>query len=334
MRASGSMLGASLTWSLVTASTTSCSPSNRDPRIGAKLCRVPNRPVSTRIHSGCPVWSSRYTLVILPILLPSASTAARRMYCSVSCGVVMAVFLPLFALYWPYVAYADVRAMRRGTRHAGLPSQDSRKQRRLTTVRFQKNCRVRVSLRRRPPGRPDDRSAGDFHVATGGGGHQKLVWIVIGIVVLAGVLAAVVMLVPRIRRLASQQVRPHLVTIWTDLKAIASQPRKIVYVLAGSTASQLFIALCLGASLHAVGQHASLATLIAVLTLASIIGGAVPVPGGAGVIEVGLVGGLTAAGIPQSAAVAAALIERAVTAYLPLIWGWATPVWMRHREYI
>jgi glycosyltransferase 2 family protein len=144
----------------------------------------------------------------------------------------------------------------------------------------------------------------------------------------------VVMLVPCIRRLASQKVRPHLVTVWTDLKAIATQPRKIVYVLAGSTASQLFIALCLGASLHAVGQHASLATLIVVLTLASIIGGAVPVPGGAGVIEVGLVGGLTAAGIPQSAAVAAALIERAVTAYLPLIWGWATLVWMRHREYI
>jgi uncharacterized membrane protein YbhN (UPF0104 family) len=167
-----------------------------------------------------------------------------------------------------------------------------------------------------------------------GGGHQDLVWIVIGAVVLAGVLAAVVTLVPHIRRLVSQKVRPHLVTIWTGLKAIATQPRKIVYVLAGSTASQLFIALCLGASLHAVGQHASLATLIVVLTLASIIGGAVPVPGGAGVIEVGLVGGLTAAGIPQSAAVAAALIERAVTAYLPLIWGWATLVWMRHREYI
>src|SRR6185312_8996430 len=96
MRASGSTLGASLTWSLDTTSTTSCSPSSREPRIGAKLCRVPNRPVSTRIHSGCRVWSSRYTLVILPILLPSASTAARRMYCSLSCGVVMAVS-PLLA---------------------------------------------------------------------------------------------------------------------------------------------------------------------------------------------------------------------------------------------
>ena len=26
--------------------------------------------------------------------------------------------------------------------------------------------------------------------------------------------------------------------------------------------------------------------------------------------------------------------RRACTAYLPLIWGWATLVWMRHREYI
>jgi len=49
----------------------------------------------------------------------------------------MAVFLP----FVPYAAYADVRAMRRGTRHAELPGEDSHKQRRRTTVRFQKNCR-------------------------------------------------------------------------------------------------------------------------------------------------------------------------------------------------
>jgi hypothetical protein len=76
--------------------------------------------------------------------------------------------------------------------------------------------------------------------------------------------------------------------------------RKIVYVLAGSTLAQRVIVLALGASLHAVGQHASLATLITVNTLAAIIGGAVPVPGGAGVIEAGLAAGLTSAGIPRT----------------------------------
>ena len=77
------------------------------------------------------------------------------------------------------------------------------------------------------------------------------------------------------------------------------EPRKIAYVLGGSLGSQVLIALCLGASLHSVGEHASFATLIVVLTLAAMIGGAVPVPGGAGVIEVGLIAGLTAAGIPR-----------------------------------
>jgi uncharacterized membrane protein YbhN (UPF0104 family) len=58
------------------------------------------------------------------------------------------------------------------------------------------------------------------------------------------------------------------------------------------------------------------------------IGGAVPIPGGAGVIEVGLI----AAGVPQDQAVAAVFIERFCTAYLPPIWGWATLVWLRHNH--
>jgi uncharacterized membrane protein YbhN (UPF0104 family) len=88
-------------------------------------------------------------------------------------------------------------------------------------------------------------------------------------------------------------------------------------VLAGTTLSQLLTVLALGASLHAVGQRASLATLITVTTLAAIVGGAVPVSGGAGVVEAGMIAGLTAAGILQDQAVAAVLIQRLFTAYLP-----------------
>ena len=104
--------------------------------------------------------------------------------------------------------------------------------------------------------------------------------------------------------------------------------------MGGSLGSQILIALCLGASLHSVGAHASFATLIVVLTLAAMIGGAVPIPGGAGVIEVGLIAGLSAAGVPQDQAVAAVLIERFCTAYLPPIWGWATLVWLRRSDYV
>jgi glycosyltransferase 2 family protein len=160
-------------------------------------------------------------------------------------------------------------------------------------------------------------AAGNFHAPTSPGGHQTAIWIVVGVVLAAGIAAALITLIPRLRRLASARVRPHLVNIWADLKAIAAKPRKIVYVLAGSVLSQLLVALALGASLHAVGQQASIATLLVVITTASVIGGAVPVPGGAGVVEAGLIAGLTSAGVPQDQAVAAVFIQRLFTAYLP-----------------
>ena len=176
-------------------------------------------------------------------------------------------------------------------------------------------------------------AAGTFS-APAESGESQAVWIIILVIIAAGVAASVVTLIPRLRRLASARVRPRLVQIWADVKTIATEPRKIFYVLAGSVLSQLFVALALGASLHAVGEQASLATLLVVITTASIIGGAVPVPGGLGVVEAGLIAGLTAAGVPQSQAVAAVFIQRLFTAYLPPIWGWVTLAWMRRREYV
>ncbi len=177
-------------------------------------------------------------------------------------------------------------------------------------------------------------SAGTFHAPTGSAGHQTAIWIIVGVLIAAGIAAALITFIPRLRQLASARVRPHLVKIWADFKAIATEPRKVTYVLTGSVLSQLFVALALGASLHAVGQRASISTLLVVITAASLIGGAVPVPGGAGVVEAGLIAGLTGAGVPQEQAVAAVFIQRLFTAYLPPIWGWATLAWMRRREYV
>ena len=177
-------------------------------------------------------------------------------------------------------------------------------------------------------------AAGNFHAPSSSGGRQTALWIVLAVVLAAGVAIAVITLVPRLRRLASRRVRPHLVNIWAHVKAIAAEPRKIVYILTGSVLAQLLVAMALGASLHAVGQQASIATILVVITMASIVGGAVPVPGGLGVVEAGLIAGLTSAGIPQDQAVAAVFIQRLFTSYLPPIWGWATLTWMRRREYL
>jgi uncharacterized protein (TIRG00374 family) len=177
-------------------------------------------------------------------------------------------------------------------------------------------------------------AAGNFHAPSSSGDRQTALWIVLAVVLAAGIAIALITLVPRLRRLASSRVRPHLVNIWAHVKTIATEPRKIVYILTGSVLAQLLVASALGAALHAVGQQASIATILVVITLASIIGGAVPVPGGLGVVEAGLIAGLTSAGIPQDQAVAAVFIQRLFTAYLPPIWGWATLAWMRRREYV
>jgi len=177
-------------------------------------------------------------------------------------------------------------------------------------------------------------AAGSFHAPSSSGDRQTAVWVILAVILAAGIAAALIALVPRLRRLASRQIRPHLLNIWANVKTVAAEPHKIVYVLVGSTLAQLLVILALGTALHAVGEQASIATLITVNTLAALIGGAVPVPGGLGVVEAGLIAGLTAAGIPQEQAVAAVLIQRFFAAYLPPVWGWATLTWMRRREYV
>jgi uncharacterized membrane protein YbhN (UPF0104 family) len=74
--------------------------------------------------------------------------------------------------------------------------------------------------------------------------------------------------------------------------------------------------------------------LIVINSLASVLGGMAPVPGGMGVVEAGLIGGLTAAGIPQEVAVATTFTHRLFTAYLPPVYGWFALGWLRRNDYI
>ena len=166
------------------------------------------------------------------------------------------------------------------------------------------------------------------------GGDSKLVWIILAVVVLVGLVVGLALAVPRFRRLAAEQVRPKARDIWGNLKEVASSPRKLVLLVGGSFAQELVVAMALSVSLRAFGDHLRLPTLIVVITLAGIIGGISPSPGGMGVVEAGLILGLTAAGVSESDATAAVFIQRLFTSYLPPIWGWITLVWMRKREYL
>jgi uncharacterized protein (TIRG00374 family) len=166
------------------------------------------------------------------------------------------------------------------------------------------------------------------------GGDSKLVWIILAIVVVVAVVVGLALAVPRLRKLAADKMRPKVRDIWGNFTQVASSPRKLVLLVAGSFAGELFVAMALSVSLRAFGDHLRLPVLIVVITLAGIIGGIAPSPGGMGVVEAGLILGLTAAGVSEADATAAVFIQRLFTSYLPPIWGWIALVWMRKREYL
>ena len=173
-----------------------------------------------------------------------------------------------------------------------------------------------------------------FEVTPESGGDSKLVWIILAVVVLVALAVGLILAVPRLRRLAAEKARPKVRDIWGNLKGIASSPHKLVLLLGGSFAQELFVAMALSVSLRAFDDHLSLPVLIVVIMLAAMLGGVAPTPGGLGVVEAGMILGLTAAGVSEADATAAVFIQRLFSSYLPPIWGWATLVWMRKREYL
>ena len=174
----------------------------------------------------------------------------------------------------------------------------------------------------------------DLEATPQGGGDSKLVWIILALVVLIGLVVGLALAVPRLRRLAAEKMRPKLRDIWGNLKVVASSPGKLVQLLGGAFGRDLLVAMALSVSLRAFGDHLRLPILIVVITLAALIGGIAPSPGGMGVVEAGMILGLTAAGVAEADATAAVFIQRLFTSYLPPIWGWITLVWMRKREYL
>ena len=174
----------------------------------------------------------------------------------------------------------------------------------------------------------------NLQVTPQAGLDPKLVWIALAVVVVVAVVAGLAMVVPRLRRLAAEQVRPRVRAIWGNLRRVATSPHKLALLASGAFARQLLVAMTLSVSLRAFGDHLWLPVLIVIITLAGIIGGVSPSPSGIGVVEAGMILGLTAAGVSEADATAAVFIQRLFTSYLPPIWGWAVLVWMRRRDYL
>ena len=160
------------------------------------------------------------------------------------------------------------------------------------------------------------------------GGSLRLALVV---AVLAVAAVAAVLLVPRLRNPIVERVR----TWWPDVRAALLGLRsshKLGLLLGGSLATEILFATALGIFANALGFDISLADLLVMNISVSLLSSLIPIPGGIGVAELGLTVGLVSAGMTEEAALAAVLLYRASTFYVPPAWGFFAMRWLQRNR--
>ena len=143
--------------------------------------------------------------------------------------------------------------------------------------------------------------------------------VVLGVVLAAGLAAAVALGVPRLRRAVVAPVRQATTTV----VALLRSPRQLVLVATGFAGANIAYTFCLLACLEAFGTSLSpwalLALTVGVMTASALV----PVPGGGTALSaVSMSGLMTGLGLPPQVAVAAVLTHQLVVTYLPALPGW------------
>lgn len=152
-------------------------------------------------------------------------------------------------------------------------------------------------------------------------------------VALAVAVLATLWLVRRIRETIVERVRQW----WPEVRATLGSLRsghKLALVLGGSVATEILFAVALGTFARALGTYVSLPDLLLINISTSLLATLMPVPGGIGIAEFGLTVGLSAAGMPEEAALATALLYRAATFYVPPTWGFFAMRWLQRNDHL
>jgi uncharacterized membrane protein YbhN (UPF0104 family) len=139
----------------------------------------------------------------------------------------------------------------------------------------------------------------------------------------------VIIALPKVRAL----VRARVADATSVLRGLRS-PARLALILGGNLGSRLVLAIVLGLTLRAFGEQPALGELLLVNTLVSLLAGILPIPGGIGVSEAATTAGLVALGVPEATALAAAIVFRLVTFYIPPIWGVAATRRLRRAGYL
>jgi uncharacterized protein (TIRG00374 family) len=154
---------------------------------------------------------------------------------------------------------------------------------------------------------------------------------------IAGVLLGLVgafLFVPKLRRWLSTAVRPRLKEVFSDLTALAREPKRLAIIVLGCAATTLGMALTLWASIEAFGGDTTFVTVTVVTMVGGTLASAAPTPGGVGAVEAALIGGLAAFSVPTAIAVPSVLLYRVLTCWLPVFMGWPIMRWLTAKDMI
>ena len=153
----------------------------------------------------------------------------------------------------------------------------------------------------------------------------------LGIALVVGVIALA--LVPPLRHWFLGRISGWWPDVRDALRALRAG-RKTAYLLGGALGAEILFAAALGAFARAFGYDLALSDLLLVNISVSLLASFIPVPGGIGVTEGGLIVGLTSIGVTEEVAAAVAILYRVATFYLPPIWGYFALDWLRRNRYL
>ncbi len=147
-------------------------------------------------------------------------------------------------------------------------------------------------------------------------------------VILAVIVAAVVLtvvvgaMIPRTRTILAVNVWPPIRRSLDAVGGVLRDPAKVIQLLGGSVVVTMGYATALAAAVGAFGTGPAFSSITLVYLVAGIVSTVTPTPGGLGAVEATLIAGLTSAGMPGANAIAAVLLFRLATFWLPLLPGW------------
>jgi glycosyltransferase 2 family protein len=155
--------------------------------------------------------------------------------------------------------------------------------------------------------------------------------LVVLVVLVLGIVSAVGLGIPQLRRILLRPMKEAAGTAWSLLRS----PRQLALVIGGNLAVNLLYAFCLLCCLLAFGSTLSFWTLLALSIVLGTVVALIPVPGGATAVgSLGMAGAFAALGVPGQVAVAATLLNQLTVNYIPAVPGWFATRHLLMRAYL